>query len=89
MLPDSKQIRRLILLCSGWFFSRKAGRLRRFLDGGRVIGGRTRKDVMIGYHDCVGHIGTTIIPVALSWYIFLSPRRTQLKGGKIKVFIRP
>ena len=69
MLPDSRQIRRLIFLCSGWFSSKNAGSLRRFLEGGSVIGGRTRGDVIIGYHDCVGHIGTTIIPVSLSWMI--------------------
>ena len=70
LLPDSRQISRLIFLCSGWFASGNAGRLRRFLDGGRLTGGRTRTDVAIGYHDCVCHIRTTIIPVALSWMIF-------------------
>lgn len=77
LFPDSRQIRRLILLCNGWFTSGNTGRLWRFLDGGR-----TRSDIRIRYHDCIGHIGTTVTPVTFSWVICWRTLRTQLRGGK-------
>ena len=82
MLPESKHIRRCIFLWHGCSLSGKVGTVKRCGAGYNRIGGVHSIFIRIGYQDCVGHFGTTTIPVALSCLIFCKTDRIQLKGGK-------
>jgi len=66
---------------NGWLDSLK-GDNNNFLFGSNVITGSIKSDIKKGYHGCVGHNGTIIVPVALSFIIFLKERRMSAKGGK-------
>ena len=50
--------------------------------GYNKTGGLHNIDISTGYHNCVGHCGTTTTPVAFSCFIFCKTVKMQLKGGK-------
>lgn len=48
----------------------------------RAVGSDINRRKNIGYHGCVGHLGTTTIPLALSDMIFRRVFNIIEKGGK-------